>query len=203
MSVITSVEQLTEILGEPLQRVLAKDRATLAPEQVAWLSASPFWLVATSALDGTCDVSPKGDPAGAVIVIDERTIAFAERPGNRRADGFRNLLQNPHIGLVFVIPGRGDTLRVNGRARLLTDAPYADRLVVNGHRPDVICEVAVEQVFFHCSKAFLRSRLWEPETWDPQAVPSRAAIAKALERPDDSLEELEQYYGAGYRDSLY
>lgn len=200
---ITSEEALRHLLGTPLQRVLDKDRPSLTPEHREWLAASPFCLVATSDAAGTCDVSPKGDPPGFAQVIDNTTLAIPERPGNRRADGFLNILQNPHVGLIFVVPGRGDTLRVNGRATLLTDAPYADRMEVKGHRPDVILEVAIEQVYFHCSKAFLRSDLWEPGTWHPEAVASRAQIAKSLERPNDSAEELEAYYGEQYARDLY
>ncbi len=200
---ITDAAQLREIIGTPLQRVVEKDRDRLHPEHRAFIAASPFCLVSTSAADGTCDVSPKGDPAGFVQVVDDRTLALPERPGNKRADGYQNVLENPHVGMLFVVPGRGDTLRVNGRATLLADAPYADAMVVKGHRPMIICEVAVEQVFFHCSKAFLRSRLWQPESWAPDAVPSRAEIAHTLERPDDTVEELEAYYGEQYSKGLY
>ena len=200
---ITSEKALRELLGMPLQRALDKDRQAFTAEHREWLAASPFCLVATSDASGRCDVSPKGDPAGFAVIVDDTTIAIPERPGNRRADGFVNILQNPHVGLIFVIPGRGDTLRVNGRATLLTDAPYADRMEVKGHRPDVILEVAVEQIFFHCSKAFLRSDLWKPETWDPDAVISRAQIAKNLERPDEPLEQIEAYYGKQYSEGLY
>ncbi len=200
---ITDAAQLREVIGTPLPRVVHKDRDRLHPEHLAFLAASPLCLVATSASDGTCDVSPKGDPAGFAHVVDDRTLALPERPGNRRADGYLNLLDNPHVGLLFLVPGRGDTLRINGRATLLADAPYADEMVVKGHRPLIICEVAVEQVFFHCAKAFLRSALWDPETWHPDAAPSRAEIAHFLERPGDSIEELEAYYGEGYAKNLY
>ena len=201
---ITNLDDLREVIGIPLPAALNKDRAALVPEHIAWLTQSPMCLVGTSALDGSCDVSPKGDPAGLVAhVIDEHTIAVPERKGNKRADGYRNILENPHVGLLFLVPGRGDTLRINGRATILSDAPYFDELIVKGHRPEIVVEVAIEQVFFHCSKAFLRSRLWDPETWDPEAVPSRALIAKSLERPDESLDELEAYYGKAYSDGLY
>lgn len=200
---ITSVDELREVLGHPLERVLRKDRDSLAPEQIAWLKESPFCLVSTSGADGTCDVSPKGDPVGFAHVIDPVTIAIPERPGNKRADGYRNILENPHVGLLFMVPGRGDTLRINGRATILADAPYFDELVAKGHRPQLVVEVAIEQIFFHCAKAFLRSSLWKPESWHPENVQSRASLAKALERPDDSLEDLEAYYGKAYSDGLY
>jgi PPOX class probable FMN-dependent enzyme len=208
MAEIHDLETLREVLGEPMPRAVAKDRDRLLPVHVAWLEASPFCLVATSGPDGTCDVSPKGDPAGSLVhVVDEHTLAIAERPGNRRADGYVNVLANPHVGLLFMVPGRGDTLRVNGRARLLRtddDPPaYLDALVVKGHRPVLVCEVAVEQVFFHCAKAFLRAALWEPASWDPDGVPSRPEIAHALERSDQSLEEVAAYYGDAYRAQLY
>ncbi len=200
---ITTEQALRELLGVPLQRALDKDRQSFSTEHREWLTASPFCLVATADAAGRCDVSPKGDPAGFAVVVDDTTIAIPERPGNRRADGFANILQNPHVGLIFCVPGRGDTLRVNGRAILLSDAPYADRMVVKGHRPAVILEVSVEQIFFHCSKAFLRSDLWDPATWNPDGVISRAQIAKNLERTEESIEEIEAYYGAQYTEGLY
>jgi uncharacterized protein len=128
---------------------------------------------------------------------------LAGAAGNRRVDGYRNVLANPHVGLLFVIPGRSDTLRVNGSARVVRDAPWFDDLVVKGHRPILALEVLVEEVFFHCGKALLRSELWKPETWRPEAVPSRAYLAQQMERPEDSLEELERYYGDQYAAGLY
>jgi PPOX class probable FMN-dependent enzyme len=136
-------------------------------------------------------------------VLDDTTIAIPERPGNRRADGFHNIIDNPHVGLIFLLPGRGDTLRINGKAHLVRDADFFDRMIVKGHRPLLALVVDVEEVFHHCSKAFLRSALWKPETWTPQAAPSRPEIAKALERPEDDITELEQYYGPSYADTMY
>jgi uncharacterized protein len=202
---IASEAELRALLGEPGERVLAKDRAALTDDDRAWLAASPFCLVATSDADGRCDVSPKGDPAGALAhVIDDTTIAIAERPGNRRADGYRNILSNPHVGLVFVIPGRGDTLRINGRARLVSDAPFFDAMVVKGHRPVLALVVEIEQVFFHCAKAFLRSQLWRPETWAPEAkVERRAVLAHRAEASDVTVEQLDAHYGPSYEERLY
>jgi uncharacterized protein len=200
---ITDEEELRAVIGFPIQRVIDKVKPALADLHRQWISASPFCVVATSNADGTVDASPKGDPAGLAHVLDEHTIVIPERPGNKRADGYLNILANPHVGLLFVIPGRSDTLRVNGTARLVGDAPWFDDLVVKGHRPVLALEVHVEQAFFHCGKAFVRAQLWQSETWNPDAVPSRAHIAQQLERPDESIEELERYYGEGYSARLY
>lgn len=203
MTEITSEAQLRELLGEPLPRVAAKDRKTLHEYDRQWLASSPLCLVATSSADGSCDVSPKGDPPGFTLVLDDTTIAIPERPGNRRADGFRNILANPHVGLIYLVPGRGDTLRINGTARLVSDAPFFDQMRVKGHRPLLALVVEIKQVFYHCSKAFLRSDLWQPATWNPTAVPSRARLAQRLEQPDVALEDLDRYYGPAYATRLY
>ncbi len=108
-------------------------------------------------------------------------------------DGYLNVLQRPNVGTVFLIPGRGDTLRINGSATIMCDADYFDAMIVEGKRPILALEIAVEEVFFHCAKAFLRSDAWKPETWDPTAVPRVAQLAKAI-KPDTSDEELEKYY---------
>jgi uncharacterized protein len=200
---ITSVAELEAVVGTPMPAAVEKVRSALEPIDREWLAHSPFCLIATSDADGACDVSPKGDPAGLAYVIDDKTLAIPERPGNRRVDGYRNILANPHVGLIFMVPGRGDTLRVNGRARILRDAPYFDAMVVKGHRPILALEVAIEEVFHHCQKAFMRSKLWQPESWNAEALPSRARIAKALERRDTPLEELEEYYGPSYAEKLY
>jgi PPOX class probable FMN-dependent enzyme len=148
-------------------------------------------------------VSPKGDPPGFVHVIDDTTIAIPERPGNKRVDGYLNVLQRPYVGTLFLIPGRGDTLRVNGSARILAGADYFDEMVVQGKRPILALEIDVEEVFFHCAKAFLRSDTWNPQSWDPTAVPSVAQLAKAIKQ-DMSLDELEKYYSEdNYRTMLY
>ncbi|OFJ53265.1 pyridoxamine 5'-phosphate oxidase family protein [Mycolicibacterium grossiae] len=177
---VTSVEELRAIVGQPNEAVAKKVRPRLSEAQQQWLSHSPLGFVATTDAAGRVDVSPKGDPPGFVRILDDRTIAIPERPGNRRVDGFLNVLQRPHVGTVFLIPGRGDTLRINGTARILYDAEYFDAMAVDGKRPILALEIAVEEVFFHCAKAFLRSDAWRPDTWDPTAVPSVAQLAKAI-----------------------
>jgi PPOX class probable FMN-dependent enzyme len=200
---ITTEAELRELLGEPAPRAATKDRSCLDDIDRRWLAASPFCLVATSAADGSCDVSPKGDPPGSTVVLDDRTIALPERAGNRRADGFRNILTNPHVGLIYLLPGRSDTFRVQGQARLVRDDDLLDRMVVRGNRPLLALVVEIESVFYHCAKAFLRSQLWDPATWHPETLPSRARIAHAQEASAASLAELEQYYGKQYAAGLY
>ena len=203
VSVIATRDQLRVVVGTPGARAAGKERPRLEQVHRDWLGASPFCLIATADAGGACDVSPKGDPPGFALVLDGTTLAIPERPGNRRADGYENVLANPHVGLLFVVPGRTDTLRINGRATLVSDAPFFDRMVVKGNRPVLALVVHVEQVFFHCGKAFLRSDLWEPGTWAPEALPSRARIAHQYERADQPLEEVERCYGESYRDGLY
>jgi PPOX class probable FMN-dependent enzyme len=201
---VTSDEELTELLGGGPKRVAAdKVRTALQDVHRQWLAASPFCLIATADAEGNCDVSPKGDPPGFTLALDDTTVAVPERPGNRRADGFRNVLSNPHVGLVYLVPGRGDTLRINGRARLVRDAPFFDEMVVKGHRPQLALVVEIDQVFFHCPKAFMRSKLWQPGTWDPGRLPTRAEIVKCVERPEDPIDVLEKYYGPEYAKGLY
>jgi PPOX class probable FMN-dependent enzyme len=201
---ITSVQELETLVGTPKPRAASKERDRLGAIDREWLALSPFVLVGTSDAGGNCDVSPKGDPPGFTHVIDERTIALPERPGNRRVDGFHNILANPHVGLIFLIPGRQETLRINGRARLLTDAPWFEELVVEGHRPVLALVVDIDTIFFHCQKAFLRSQLWRPETWTPEVLPTHAKLVKSVQDTSETLEQLEAYYTEdNYRRGLY
>ena len=145
---VTTVDDLRTIVGQPLPATANKVKSSLSEAQQDWLSHSPLGFVATTDADGRVDVSPKGDPPGFVHIIDDTTIAIPERPGNKRVDGFLNVLQRPHVGTVFLIPGRGDTLRINGTARILAEADYFDALIVDGKRPILALEIAVEEVFF-------------------------------------------------------
>jgi uncharacterized protein len=202
---IGSVEELRDLVGVPAGRAVTKERTRLHAVDREWLAISPFCIVATSDADGHCDASPKGDPAGHLIhVLDDTTVAIAERPGNRRADGYINILANPHAGIISMIPGRNETLRINGRARLVRDAPFFDDLIVRDRRPILALLVDIEQIFFHCPKAFMRSRLWEPETWRAGALPSHATLVKRVQDTTETLEELEERYApANYSQLLY
>jgi PPOX class probable FMN-dependent enzyme len=202
---ITSEAELREALGGfPGQRAATKVRPTLHPAQAEWLRISPFCVIATSDAAGNCDASPKGDPAGQLIhVLDETTVVVPERPGNKRADGYLNVLVNPHVGIISLIPGRADTLRINGRARLVRDAPFFTDLEVRGQRPVLAMIVQIDQVFFHCAKAFMRSRLWQPESWPSAgALPSVAALCKTVQDTPTTLEELEAHYAPEHYSTL-
>jgi len=186
---VSSVDELRAIVGHPNAAVANKVRDHLSSIEQLWLSHASLGFVATMDAHGRIDVSPKGDPPGFVHIIDSRTIAIPERPGNKRVDGYLNVLERPRVGTVFVIPGRGDTLRVNGSARIMADADYFDDMIVQGKRPILALEVAVEEVFFHCAKAFLRSDAWKPESWNPTAVPSVAQMIKMMDA-DADVDEL-------------
>ena len=200
---ITTLDELEALVGTPIPTVADKVRTSLDPIDIEWIAGTPLIMLATSDADGRCQVSPKGDPAGFVRVLDPHTIVMPERPGNKRVDGYRNIIVNPHAGMIFLIPGRDDTLRANGRARIVTDGPYFDDMIVKGHRPKLALELDVEEVFYHCAKAFLRSKTWKPETWDAEVVPSRARISHTLERKDQPLAEVEAHYGQSYAEKIY
>lgn len=195
---VSSAAELWEIVGVPTQRTLANERRYLDDEDKKWLAASRFCLVATAGADGTCDVSPRGGPSAQAYVVDDTTVAIPDYPGNARVDNFHNILDNPHIGLLFIIPGRTDALRVNGRARLLRDAPFFDRMTVGRYRPKMAILVEVEQVYLHCPKAFRRSQIWQPETWRTDVVASTDAVFG--DEPDEiSAETADAGRGAGQR----
>jgi uncharacterized protein len=202
---IGSVDELRDLLGVPSGRAVTKERTRLHAMDREWLAASPFCVIATSDAQGNCDASPKGDPAGHLVyVLDDATVAVPERPGNRRGDGYGNVLSNPHAGIISIIPGRNETLRINGRARLLRDAPFFGDMAVRGSRPIMALVIDIEQIFFHCAKAFMRSELWQPETWQPGALPSPAALVKAVQDTPETLEELQDYYAPeNYSKRLY
>ncbi len=192
MGIIDSHEALREIVGEAAERTRQKVIDRIDEHARTLIAHSPFVLLATSAPDGSCDVSPRGDPAGSVLVLDEKTLVLADRPGNKLIDSFRNIVDNPHAGLLFLVPGMNETLRVNGRAKLVSDAPFFDSLVVKGKRPKLAVVVEVEQLYMHCAKAFLRSSLWDPETWpDRSALPSMGTIMRDQMALPVSAEELD------------
>ena len=173
---IATVEQLEALYGQASGPSLAKEIDHIAPAYRRLIEAAPFVAVATGGPDGL-DCSPKGDAPGFVRIIDDKTLALPDRPGNNRIDGFRNLLKDPRIALLFLIPGIGETLRVNGRASITVDPELMQSFAVNGKLPKSVLLVHVETVFFHCSKAIVRSKLWDEATKiDRKSLPSTGTI---------------------------
>jgi PPOX class probable FMN-dependent enzyme len=203
--VVTTPDELRALVGEPSDLALKKQVDRLDEQCREFIARSPFLLIATADGAGRCDVSPKGDPAGFVLVLDDRHLVIPDRPGNRRLDGMRNILANPRIGLLFLVPGRGETLRVNGRAAIVRDAEVLARLAVEGKVPRLAIGVEVEEVFLHCAKAFKRSGLWRPEAWpDVAGLPSAACMLLAHARPEGmTLQQMEDRLRVSYDTQLY
>lgn len=201
---ITSEEQLRAVTGLPAPRALAKEIRTLDVHCRAIISKSPFVLISSCDAAGRLDVSPKGDPAGFVQVLDETTLAIPDRPGNRRADTYRNVLQNPRVGLLFLVPGRNETLRVNGRALIVRDAALRERMAVEGKAPSLALVVSAEEIFVHCGKCMLRARLWDREARpDLTQLPSHARCLIDHAKLAQPLAELEASVANGHRNGLY
>lgn len=173
---ITSIEQLEALYGQPQGPAVAKEIDYISPSYRKLIEAAPFVSIATGGPEGL-DCSPKGDAPGFVRVLDDKTLAIPDRPGNNRIDGFRNIMRNPHIALLFLIPGVGETLRVNGRASISIDPELMQSFAVNGKLPRSVLIVHIESIFFHCSKAIVRSKLWDEATKiDRKSLPSTGSI---------------------------
>ena len=178
---IGAEQDLRAVLGEPTALVRSKISDRLNDLTRQFVERSPFLCLATSGADGSCDVSPKGDPAGFVRILDEKTLLLPDRPGNRLADSLRNVLENPHVALLFVIPGITDTFRINGRAEIVTDAELLEPCAVEGKVPKLALRIEIEQAYTHCSKAFLRANLWDPETYvDRAELPSPGQLMRSV-----------------------
>jgi uncharacterized protein len=195
-----------EIATRQRLRELSKQPSTRANNKIIdhiddicgrFIAACPFVIVASRGADGRLDLSPKGDPPGFVAVLDEKTLAIPDRPGNHRLDTFDNLLTNPDIGLLFLIPGNGDTLRVSGKGKVVRDSALQVRLAVDGKTPGLVLVVTVEQAFMHCQKCIVRSRLWAPEEWpDRSNVPTLAEAIMAHAKPAESHAEVRAFIDA-------
>ena len=190
--VIATSERLRELTKQPSHR--AKNKIINHIDEICrrFIAACPFVLVATRGADGRIDLSPKGDPPGFVNVLDEKTLAIPDRPGNHRLDTFENLLTHSEVGLFFMIPGNGDTLRVSGTGRIVRDSSLQARLAVNGKDPNLVLIVTVEEAFMHCPKCMVRSRLWSPEHWPNRSnVPSLAEAIVAHAKPSETVTEVQ------------
>ncbi len=200
---ISSPDQLWQLVGEPLPRVLAKEMPALDERAREFIAASPFLVMATTGADGSCDAGPKGGPPGFVRVVTDTRLLVPEFPGNRRFDGVQNVVTRPGVGLLFVVPGISETLRVNGFAHLTRDPALLEACSVDGRLPWFAADVEIRQVFSHCGKAFVRGEVWKPETWpEPDAVrsPSRSIAGPAEDgarRESDVRREVEAAYEPG------
>lgn len=179
---ITTMEQLQTIYGEKVPTSVVKEIDYVSDAYRKLIEAAPFLAVATSGPEGL-DCSPKGDPAGFVRILDDKTLAIPDRPGNNRIDGFRNIIRDPRIALLFLIPGVGETLRVNGRASISIDPELMQSFAVNGKLPRCVLIVHIETIYFHCAKAIVRSKLWDEATKiDRKSLPSTGTIIAELSK---------------------
>jgi len=203
-NVVTSEAQLRGVIGQPSALVTNKHIHALDDYCRRFIARSPFLLIASAGADGRLDVSPKGDPSGFVQVLDEHTLAIPERPGNRRADTFCNVLVNPNVALIFLVPGKGETLRVSGRACVVRDAWVREPLAVRGKVPEFVTIIEVQEMFFHCTKCVVRSGLWEPARWPgTDGLPSLAETSIAHAKSTQSVQEVQALVDQGLREHLY
>ena len=202
---VTTETELRQLVGEPSALALAKELGALDVHCRSFIARSPFLLLATASAAGRCDVSPKGDGPGFVLVLDDRHLLIPDRPGNKRLDGMRNLVDNPHVGLIFLVPGVEETLRVNGRGWIVRDEDLLARCEVRGKVPPLGIGVEVEEAFIHCAKAFKRSGLWEPERWpDLSGLASPAAMLHDQTRPPGvTVADMERALQESYTQRLY
>jgi len=190
LEVLSTEAAVENVIGKPSPKVLAKVVNHLDDICRSFIARSPFVVVASSDSAGNLDVSPKGDPPGFVCVLDDRTIAIPERLGNRRADTFRNVLQNPSVGLIFIVPDKGETLRISGSARIVRDAWLLERMKVADRVPELALVVTVEEAFIHCTKCMVRSQIWKPETWNSEGLVSIGEAMVVHGRLDLSIAEM-------------
>lgn len=204
---IADEQSLRSLFSATHDLAIQKLQTSLGRHAQAFIRRSPFLCLGTQNLDGRADVSPRGDPPGFVKILDARTLAIPDRPGNNRLDSLSNILANPSVGLLFIIPGFDDTLRVNGRARLVTDPNILATMRVNDRLPTLAIVVDISEVFMHCAKAFRRSRLWEPEHFQERSeMPSliKIILDETSGAPgEDEMRKIDADLEAAYKRTLY
>lgn len=204
MDFIETREQLRALYGEPTPRAVRKQLAALDGHMRDFIATSPFVLIGSQDEAGRADVTPKGDLPGFVAVLDDTTIAVPDRPGNNRLDTLQNVLGNPAVGLLFLVPGKDETLRLNGTARLTADPDLCARLGVNGKPARSVMVVAISEVFMHCAKAFIRSGLWKPGAWpDISRMPSLGQVLRDQIAASESADQIDASLAENYRRGLW
>jgi PPOX class probable FMN-dependent enzyme len=200
---VTSVAHLRSILGEPNPATPKKLLTALDDLAVSFIRRSPFLVLGTADRDGNQDCAPKGDAPGFVEVVDSNTLLIPERKGNKLLFTFQNILENPHVGIIFLVPATNETLRVNGTAELLDDPAILQRLGARGNPALMAVRVTVQQCFFHCAKAFLRSQLWQPDTWgEPIAFSWGKYLAEKMGRDDSVASKIDAAVQHDYKNNL-
>lgn len=190
---ISSTDELRKVASLPSRHVDNKVIDHIDSLSARFIAASPLTILSTTRSDGSVDTTPRGDPPGFVSVLNKNLIAIPDRPGNNRMDSFENLFDAPDVGLIFIIPGFNDTLRVSGKGALVRDRELADRLAIKNRPPELILLVKVERVLCHCPKAFVRGRIWKPDYWpDTSDVPTLAEMMVAHGALADSVDEIEE-----------
>lgn len=203
-NIITTEEELREILGHPSEIVTRKTINYIDENCRSFIENSPFITIATADSNGNFDVSPKGDPSGFVKILNEKMLAIPDRPGNHKADTFTNIIQNPNVGLIFLIPGVKETLRVNGKAKIVTDKSVLELLVCDGKTPALAIIVEVKEAFMHCAKCMIRSKLWmKTDDTQTHTIPSLAKVLVEHGRLDISIEELNGMIKNDEKTNLY
>lgn len=201
---ISTIDDLRALFGEMHPSQVNKVIDHIDDHLRAWIDRTTFVSIASCDDRGNMDVSPKGDPAGFIKVLDEKTLVVPDRIGNQRADTFLNVLANPRVGMMLVVPKRKEVVRINGAAEVVTDAALLDMTILNGHRPDLALLVRVEEAFFHCGKAMIRSAMWQPDKWGSIAgLPTYAEALKDHGAMDTPLAEIEARMAYNESDRLY
>ncbi|SDA52745.1 pyridoxamine 5'-phosphate oxidase family protein [Mesorhizobium qingshengii] len=206
MEFVTTRDELRTIYKtpRPTDGSIRKELKALDGHCRSFIGKSPFVLIGSSDGAGNADVTPKGDRPGFAAVLDDQTIAIPDRPGNNRLDTLENILLNPSVGLLFLIPGMNETLRVNGDARITIDAGLRERLAVDGKEPQSVVVVTVKAAYMHCAKAFMRSDLWKPETWyDRSTLPTLGQILRDQLVLADSVEATDRWLDESYRQTMW
>ena len=202
---ITNIDELRAVIGVPSELSLRKEITWLDHHCRLLISRAPFLLISSSSSDGRCDVSPRGDAPGFVMVLDDKTLLIPDRSGNRRADTLMNVLENPHLGLLFLIPTMEETLRINGRATIVRDPELMTMMEFRGKTPLLALAVEVDEVFLQCAKALKRSNLWKSESWPQRSeLPTLAQMLIDQAKPDNmTVDEMECALEEAYRTKLH